>query len=36
LESLFADHIHPNDHGHEVMAKEFFRAITTPRGPTNK
>ncbi len=36
LESLFADHVHPNDHGYEVMAKEFFRAITSPRGPTNR
>ncbi len=32
LETLFADHIHPNDDGYEVMAAEFFRAITSPRG----
>jgi len=32
LESLFSDYVHPNDHGYQVMAQEFFRAITTPRG----
>ncbi len=30
LSSLFSDHVHPNDHGYEVMAAELFRAITTP------
>lgn len=32
LEPLFSDHVHPNDHGYSVMAAEFFRAITAPRG----
>lgn len=33
LPSLFSDHIHPSDRGYSVMAEEFFRAITQPRGP---
>ena len=28
--ALFADHIHPNDAGYEVMAQAFFDAITRP------
>ena len=32
LSSLFADHVHPNDRGYKIMADEFFRAITRPRG----
>lgn len=27
---LFADHVHPNDRGYQVIAAEFFRAITRP------
>jgi lysophospholipase L1-like esterase len=30
LASLFADHIHPNDRGYQVLAAEFFRALTQP------
>jgi len=30
LSRLFADHVHPNDRGHRIMADEFFRAITQP------
>jgi lysophospholipase L1-like esterase len=33
LEPLFSDHVHPNDRGYAVMAAEFFRALTAPRGP---
>jgi lysophospholipase L1-like esterase len=29
LAALFADHVHPNDRGYEVMARAWFRAITT-------
>jgi hypothetical protein len=29
---LFADTLHPNDRGYDVIAEQFFRAITTPRG----
>jgi lysophospholipase L1-like esterase len=32
LEPLFSDHVHPNDRGYAVMAAEFFRALTAPRG----
>jgi lysophospholipase L1-like esterase len=32
LASLYADHVHPNDRGHRLIADEFFRAITQPRG----
>jgi acyl-CoA thioesterase-1 len=28
LASLYSDHVHPNDRGYQVMAGEFFRAIT--------
>ena len=28
LPSLFTDHVHPNDRGYQVMAQEFFRAIS--------
>ena len=28
--ALFADHVHPNDRGYQIMAQEWFRAITTP------
>jgi lysophospholipase L1-like esterase len=30
LSALFADHIHPNDRGYEILAAEFFRAISQP------
>lgn len=36
LETLFVDHVHPNDDGYEVMATEFFRAITSPRGSASR
>ena len=32
LSALFADHVHPNDRGYEIIAAEFFRAITRPPG----
>lgn len=35
LDELFADHVHPNDRGYDVMAREFARAITTPRGASS-
>jgi lysophospholipase L1-like esterase len=31
LGRLFADHVHPNDGGHQVIADEFLRVITSPR-----
>jgi hypothetical protein len=30
LESLFVDHVHPNDAGYQLMARSWFRAITGP------
>jgi lysophospholipase L1-like esterase len=27
--ALFVDHVHPNDRGYQIMAREWFRAITT-------
>jgi lysophospholipase L1-like esterase len=30
LSDLFADHVHPNDRGYQILADEFFRAITQP------
>ena len=30
LPSLFVDHVHPNDRGYQIIAQEFFRAITQP------
>jgi lysophospholipase L1-like esterase len=30
LADLFVDHIHPNDAGYEIIASEFFAAITRP------
>jgi lysophospholipase L1-like esterase len=29
LAALFTDHVHPNDRGYQVIAREWFRAITT-------
>jgi lysophospholipase L1-like esterase len=34
LGQLFADHVHPNDRGHEIIADEFFRVLTSPRSAT--
>ena len=28
--ALFSDHVHPNDRGYEIIAREWFRAITQP------
>jgi lysophospholipase L1-like esterase len=28
LPSLFVDHVHPNDRGYQIIANEFFRAIS--------
>ena len=33
LPPLFSDHVHPNDRGYQIMADEFFRAITEGGGP---
>jgi lysophospholipase L1-like esterase len=30
LGALFVDHVHPNDAGYEIIATEFFNAITRP------
>jgi len=30
LSALYVDHIHPNDAGYEIVATEFFNAITRP------
>ena len=32
LSQLFYDHVHPNDEGYQIMADEFFRAISSPAG----
>jgi hypothetical protein len=32
LPALYSDHIHPNDSGYAIIAREFFNAITSPRG----
>lgn len=29
--TLFADHVHPNDAGYDIMVNQFFGAITQPR-----
>lgn len=34
LESLFADHVHPNDAGYQLMSRSWFRAITGPAAAT--
>ncbi len=34
LGQLFADHVHPNDRGHQVIANEFLRVLTSPRSST--
>lgn len=28
---LFADHVHPNDRGHQVIADEYFKVLTSAR-----
>jgi lysophospholipase L1-like esterase len=30
LPPLFFDHVHPNDDGYDIIAREFFEAVTTP------
>lgn len=32
LSQLFYDHVHPNDRGYQIMADEFFKAISGPAG----
>jgi lysophospholipase L1-like esterase len=32
LTQLFADHVHPNDRGYQIMAREFYRAVTQSPG----
>lgn len=32
LRSLFVDHVHPNDRGHDLIAQSFFEAITRASG----
>jgi lysophospholipase L1-like esterase len=34
LSQLFADHVHPNDRGYQIMTDEFFKALTTPGAAT--
>lgn len=34
LQDLYADFLHPNDRGYQVMARSFFDAITRPVGTT--
>jgi lysophospholipase L1-like esterase len=34
LPSLYADDIHPNDAGYDVIAEAFFRAVTGARSPS--
>jgi lysophospholipase L1-like esterase len=31
LSQLFDDHVHPNDRGYEIIADEFFKALSAPR-----
>jgi lysophospholipase L1-like esterase len=32
---LFVDHVHPNDRGYELIADEFYRAVSSARTSTN-
>lgn len=32
LSQLFSDHVHPNDRGYQVLADEFFKALSSPTG----
>jgi len=34
VESLFVDHVHPNDAGYQLMARTWFQAITGPATAT--
>ena len=34
MPALFADHVHPNDAGYELIARAFFEAVTGPRSAT--
>jgi lysophospholipase L1-like esterase len=34
LPALFVDHVHPNDDGYRIIAREWFRAITTVASST--
>ena len=34
LESLFVDHVHPNDAGYQLMARSWWRALTGPAAAT--
>ncbi len=34
LPAYFADHVHPNDAGYELIARAFFEAVTGPRSAT--
>jgi lysophospholipase L1-like esterase len=31
--SLFYDHVHPNDKGYEIVANQWFKAITEAAAP---
>ncbi len=35
LATLFDDHVHPNDRGHEIIADEFYKALTAARQPAS-
>ena len=35
MASLFEDRVHPNDRGYEIIAAEFFNAITRPLGASS-
>jgi lysophospholipase L1-like esterase len=35
LTQLFSDHVHPNDRGYQIMAEEFFKAITEPQSTSS-
>ncbi len=32
---LFVDHVHPNDRGYEIIADEFYRALSSGRATSN-
>jgi acyl-CoA thioesterase I len=34
MAALFSDHVHPNDRGYQVIANEFFSALTTRKSGT--
>jgi lysophospholipase L1-like esterase len=35
LSTLYVDHVHPNDRGYAIIAREFFKALTTPSATAN-